>query len=66
MVTLEGIQFVTDTSGKRTAVILDLDRYSEIWEDIYDVLIAQERENEPRESLEEVKRLLITEGKLDE
>lgn len=66
MVTLEGIQFVTDTSGKRTAVILDLDRYGEIWEDIYDVLIARERENEPRESLEEVKRFLITEGKLDE
>ena len=66
MVTLEGIQFVTDTSGKRTAVILDLDRYGEIWEDIYDVLIAQERENEPQESLEEVKRFLIAEGKLDE
>ena len=66
MVTLEGIQFVTDTSGKRTAVILDLDRYGEIWEDIYAVLIAQERENEPQGSLEEVKRFLISEGKLDE
>jgi hypothetical protein len=63
---LEGIQFVTDTSGKRTAVILDLDRYGELWEDIYDILIARDREDEPRESLEEVKKLLIAEGKLDE
>lgn len=58
---LEGVQFVTDTSGKRTAVILDLDRYGELWEDIYDILIARERENEPRESLEEVKKMLIAE-----
>ena len=29
---LEGIQFVTDTTGKRTAVLLDLDLYGELWE----------------------------------
>ena len=59
---LEGIQFVTDTWGKQKAVILDLERYSEIWEDIYDVLVARERENEPLESLEDVKKALIAEG----
>ena len=63
--TLEGVQFVTDASGKRTAVMLDLDRYGELWEDIYDILLARERENEPRESLEDVEKLLILEGKLD-
>lgn len=63
---LEGIQFVTDASGKRTAVILDLDRYGEVWEDIYDILVAHEREEEPRESLEDVRKVLIAEGKLDE
>jgi hypothetical protein len=63
---LEGVQFVTDTSGKRTAVILDLDRYGELWEDIYDILVARDREDEPRASLEEVKKRLISEGKLDE
>lgn len=63
---LEGIQFVTDASGKRTAVILDLDRYGEVWEDIYDILVAREREEEPRESLEDVRKVLIAEGKLDE
>jgi len=64
--TLEGVQFVTDASGKRTAVMLDLDRYGELWEDIYDILLARERENEPRESLEDVEKLLILKGKLDE
>lgn len=66
IMTLDGIQFVTDVSGKRKAVVLDLERYGELWEDIYDILIAREREDEPRESLEEVKRLLIADGKLDE
>ena len=65
MMTLDGIQFVTDVSGKRKAVVLDLERYGELWEDIYDILIAREREDEPRESLEEVKQLLIADGKLD-
>ena len=65
MMTLDGIQFVTDVSGKRKAVVLDLERYGELWEDIYDILVAREREDEPRESLEEVKRLLIADGKLD-
>lgn len=62
---LEGIQFVTDTTGKQTAVLLDLTIYGELWEDIYDVLLARERENEPRESLEDVKQMLIADGKLD-
>ena len=64
--TLEGIQFVTDSTGKRKAVMLDLERYGELWEDIYDILLAREREDEPRESLEDVRQMLIADGKLDE
>ena len=64
--TLEGIQFVTDSTGKRKAVMLDLERYGELWEDIYDILLAREREDEPRESLEDVRQILIADGKLDE
>ena len=63
---LEGIQFVTDATGKRKAVMLDLERYGELWEDIYDILLAREREDEPRESLEDVRQLLIAAGKLEE
>ena len=63
---LQGIQFVTNSAGEKTAVMLDLKIYGEIWEDIYDVLLAKERENEPRESLEDVKELLKADGKLDD
>ncbi len=56
---LQGNQFVTDTAGKRTAVMLDLERYVELWEDIYDILIAYEREDDPREALEQVKETLL-------
>lgn len=63
---LEGIQFVTDGSGKRTAVMLDLERYGELWEDIYDVLIAGEREDEDRIPLDDVRKMLVAAGKLDE
>ena len=62
MMTLEGIQVVTDAAGKRKAVVLDLDRYGELWEDIYDYLLARERENDPRESLEEVRQMLLADG----
>lgn len=56
---LEGIQFVTNESGEKTAVLLDLNQYGEIWEDIYDIILTRERENEPRESLEEVRKYLL-------
>lgn len=56
---LEGIQFVTNESGEKTAVLLDLNQYGEIWEDIYNIILTRERENEPRESLEEVRKYLL-------
>lgn len=62
---MKGIQFVTDEEGRKTAVLIDLRKYGELWEDIYDSLIARERADEPRESLETVKKLLGKRGKLD-
>jgi hypothetical protein len=62
---MKGIQFVTDEAGQKTAVQIDLKRYGELWEDIYDSLLAQQRANEPRETLETVKRRLQKQGKLN-
>jgi hypothetical protein len=59
-----GIQFVTDEKGRRRGVLLDLDKHGELWEDIYDSLVAQERASEPRESLDTVRRRLRKLGKL--
>lgn len=61
---VSGIQFVTDEKGRRRGVLLDLERHGELWEDIYDVLVAKEREREPRESLAAVRRRLRRSGKL--
>lgn len=55
---MKGIDFVVDDQGERRAVLIDLDRYGELWEDFHDAVIARERENEPRESLDTVKRHL--------
>lgn len=62
---IEGIQFVTDANGNKVAVQLDLSKWGELWEDIYDSMLAKERAQEPRESLESVRKRLRKQGKLD-
>ncbi|MCD6344466.1 MAG: hypothetical protein J7M17_02515 [Anaerolineae bacterium] len=62
---MEGIQFVTNTAGEKTAVLIDLKQYGKLWEDFYDALIARQRVDEPRESLESVREILKRQGKLD-
>lgn len=55
---MSGISFVIDERGKKTAAIIDLRQHAELWEDFYDSLLAGSRQQEPRESMEEVKRRL--------
>ena len=40
-------QFVTDAAGQQTAVILPLQEYNELLEDLEDLAAAAERVNEP-------------------
>jgi hypothetical protein len=56
--TMQGIQFLVDDEGERSAVLIDLKKYAQLWEDFYDVAVAKSREKEPRESLQSVKRRL--------
>ena len=56
---MKGIQFVVDDHGKKTAVVIDLQKHSERWEDFYDRALANSRQGEPRESLESVKERLL-------
>ena len=53
-----GIRFVVDDAGERTAVVIDLKKNAQLWEDFYDVAVAKARAKEPRETLESVKRRL--------
>jgi hypothetical protein len=50
---VKGVQFVTDSDGQRIAVQLDLKQWGELWEDIYDNMLADERMDEPTATLEE-------------
>lgn len=61
---MQGIQFVLNDSGQKTGVLINLKKWGEVWEDFYDVMTAQLRKNEPRESIESVKRRLAGQGKL--
>jgi hypothetical protein len=60
---MKGVQFVVDENGNKTAVVINLKRYSELWEDFYDCAVAHARKNEPRESLASVKGRLTSRGK---
>jgi hypothetical protein len=62
--TMNGIQFLTDAKGKRTAAVIDLRKHKELWEDIEDVLVSQSRRLEKRIPFEKVKADLIKSGKL--
>jgi hypothetical protein len=55
---LKGIQFLFDAEGKETAVLINLRHNRRLWEDIYDVMVADSRKDEPRVAWEDVKRRL--------
>ena len=65
IVSMQGINYVTNEEGRRVAVQIDLKKYGEIWEDFFDVLTTKKRETEPRESLASVKARLKKKGKLN-
>ena len=62
---MEGIQFVTNDKNHKVAVMIDLQKHGELWEDFYDSLVARKREKEPRESLAAVEKRLRKQGKLN-
>jgi PHD/YefM family antitoxin component YafN of YafNO toxin-antitoxin module len=47
-------EYITDTEGKRKAVILSIEEYEELLEDIEDLAILAERREEPTISHEEL------------
>ena len=55
-------QFITDESGNRTAVVLPLEEYEELLEDIHDLAVIAERKDEPSISLEELQKKLKADG----
>ncbi|MEM8584562.1 MAG: hypothetical protein AAGF87_09850 [Bacteroidota bacterium] len=60
-----GIQFMTDTAGNRVAAVIDIEKHGELLEELFDIVISQNRMSEDEFiSLREVKKELEEEGKL--
>ena len=55
-------QYVVDTKGKKLSVILSLERYERLMEDLHDLAIVAERQDEKLISFEEMKRRLKKDG----
>lgn len=43
---MRGIQFLVNEDGDKTAVLLDLQEWGDLWEDFYDILVSRSREAE--------------------
>lgn len=57
-------QYVTDEKGRKTAVIIPVEEYEELLEDIHDLTIIAERRDEPTITFEELKEKLKKDGLL--
>jgi hypothetical protein len=57
-------QYITDESGKKTAVILPIEEFEELLEDIEDLAVLLERRDEPTIRFEEVIAKLKQDGLL--
>ena len=59
------MQFVTDVKGNKTAVILPIEEYEEMLEDLHLGRIARESRNEPRRAFSDVVEELRSSGEID-
>ena len=57
-------QYITDDKGNKTAVILPIDAYTELLEDLSDLAAVAERRHEPTISHQELVDSLKTDGLL--
>ena len=55
---MKGVKYYYDEQGEPIAVLIDLKKNPEVWEDFRDLMILEKRRNVPRESAEVVKAKL--------
>lgn len=58
------VQYVTDNKGRKTSVILPVETYEEMLEDIQDLVAVAERRKDKTVSLIEMKKRLKKDGLL--
>jgi len=57
-------QYLVDSRGKKTGVILSLKHYEQLLEDLHDLAIVAERRDEDTLSLQELRQRLEEDGLL--
>ena len=55
---MDGIRYLVDDKGEKKAVVIDLDVYADVWEDIHDILVVESRKKEPRVKWQNLKKEL--------
>jgi len=64
---MKGVNYITNDKNHKTAVVIDLkklENYNDLIEDLFDVIIAEARKDEPSIAWEEIKKKLKKKGKL--
>jgi len=61
----KNVQFIVDTEGHRKAVILPVEEYEEMVEDLHMGRAARGSKSEPRRSFEDVAKELRAAGEID-
>lgn len=56
------IHYITDESGTKTSVVIPVETYEEMLEDIQDLVAIAERKNEESISLDDLKKKLRADG----
>jgi hypothetical protein len=56
------VRYLVDKKGNKTDVVLTLEEYEELIEDIHDLSVALERQNDQRMSLRELEERLKEDG----
>ena len=64
---MKGVRYITDSKNRRKSVVIDLktiEKYDENIEDLFDVIMAESRKDEPSVTWDSVKKKLKSKGKL--
>ena len=61
---MKGVKYFYDEKGEPIAVLIDLKKNPEVWEDFYDFMTLDERRTEPTRTLAEVEQRLKKLGKI--
>ncbi len=61
---MDKVQYLVDETGQKTAVVLPVEEYEELLEDIHDLAVIAERKDEPTVDFEELKKRLKSDGLL--